>query len=218
VIIHDFSNWPESLMDFAITQFQSNGWLVFDESNRRLNEAPNAHDLRIAAHKSDNFAYWLWWLRFGTGVECLVKAVFLNHEISLIRKKEVATKALGQPDAPSTVAAAKVYTAVAGVQISSKSNSWLSSELSRLGISHPLEINSETLGKYRDNLGKLEQKGKISAQEKTFLENALMTLADIRRNVDAHVFLKTQVGGSINGDLSDVYIPACNILIEAFSR
>ena len=78
MIFHDFSDWPEALIDFAILQFQSNGWLQFDQSSRRLNEAPNADKLRIAAQKSDNFAYWLWWLRFGIGVECLVKAVFLS--------------------------------------------------------------------------------------------------------------------------------------------
>lgn len=218
MIFHDFSDWPEALMDFAILQFQSNGWLQLDHSNRRLNEAPNADKLRIAAQKSDNFAYWLWWLRFGIGVECLVKAVFLKHEVSLICKKNIVTKSSGQTNAPSTPSAAKVYNAVASVQISSNTNSWLGSELSRLGISHPLEINSRTLGNYQQNLVKLEHKGKISATEKTFLEDALMTLADIRRNVDTHVYLKTHVGGNINGDLTDLYIPACNILIEAFSR
>jgi hypothetical protein len=36
--------------------------------------------------------------------------------------------------------------------------------------------------------------------------------------VDAHVFLKAQIGGSINGDLSQLYIPSINILLRAYKR
>lgn len=215
-LIHDFSNWPQSLYDFALAQFQSNGFLVYDKTKNVLSEAENANEIRVNALSQDRYAYWLWWLRFGTGFECLVKAVFLKHQISLLRKNDLSSKSPTGTNRLETEEAANVYSAVTSIRVQADSNEWLQSEFSRLNINHPLEINSGTFWNYRSNLHELTAKGLISAEEQQLIHDSIHVLSDIRRNVDAHVFLKSQTGGSINNDLTDVYIPVCNILIRVF--
>lgn len=215
-ISHDFSDLPQALYRFALDQLTWQGVILSDPQTDELHQAPNADQLRVKLLGGDPYAYWAWWLRFGVGFETLLKAVFLRHEISLLTKRDVAQKVPGGPKAPSTPAAANVYNTVKTVAIKATNNHWLASELQRLGISHPLELNTGTMGKYREHLGDLVQKGVITQAEEQMLKDSLMVFADIRRNVDAHVFLKSQTGGSINNDLTAVYIPACNTLLKAF--
>ena len=50
------------------------------------------------------------------------------------------------------------------------------------------------------------------------LQESLQPSSDIRRNVDAHVYLKVSVFGSINGDREKVYLPMINLRYEVFYR
>ena len=215
-LAHDFSNWPHSLFDFALDQFQWKGFVVYEAASGLLAESIDANELRVEALKQDKYAFWAWWLRFGVGVECLVKAVFLRHEISLISKNDISRKAPNRSNALVTLSAANVYREVANTRLLAPNNAWLESEFQRLGISHPREINSGTIGRYRNNIFELTNKQIVTQSEQQQIEDSLEVMSDIRRNVDAHVFLKSQVGGSINKDLTAVYLPACNILIRAF--
>jgi hypothetical protein len=78
VFIHDFSNWPQSLLDFSIHQFESEGWLEFDSHSKLLSESDNANALRVKSLANDKYAFWIWRLKFGVAVECLLKAVFFE--------------------------------------------------------------------------------------------------------------------------------------------
>jgi len=216
-IYHDFSDFPEALYLFAIDQMTWRGILTLG-ATQQLFEAPNADELRKGLRQEDKDSFWVWWLRFSIGVENLVKAVFLRHHISLLSKRNLTVRAPGGSKALATAEAAEVYRIVSSEHVIVKHNPWLAGEFRRLGIQHPLEINTGTLGKYRDSLGLLVNIGKLKAAEQTLLSDALMVLADIRRNVDAHVFLKIQTGGSMQNDLTRVYLPAVNVFIEVYHR
>lgn len=217
MLFHDFSDIHDVLLDFSVAQFTYLNFLEYDSTTKLLRETSDANTRRVAAMAIDKYAFWNWWLRFGVGFESLVKAVFLKNEINILTKKEISKKGIGGTKELSTPASARVYAHVKTSNITSNSNAWLQAELQTLGIQHPLEMNTGTLGHYKNNMGLLEAKGLISATEKIQILDAIEVLSDIRRNVDAHVFLKSQTGGSINGDLVDVYIPVCNIFFRAFS-
>ncbi|AUS99826.1 hypothetical protein CLI64_05150 [Nostoc sp. CENA543] len=214
----DFSNLPDALYDFAINQILWHNILEFKESGHEVQEASDAEEKRRLILDSDIYGLWAWWSRFSTGFETLIKAVFLSNKISLITKNDYLEKGTTGSNKLTTSEAAQVYEFIQGVRISALTKAWLQAEFTRWNINHPYEINTGTLRKYKDNLTKLEQLSKISSAEQIFLRDAITVLLDIRRNVDAHVFLKLQVGGSINGDLSRLYIPSINILLRAYQR
>jgi hypothetical protein len=215
-VIHDFSNWSQKLYEFSVYQFTVDGWLTFDKESKLLSEAHNVNELRKQTLKNDKYAFWAWWLKFGVAVECLMKAVFLSNEESLLSKKNLLQKAPNGRNPLATSAASKVYSAVSSMQISSSNNNWLDEQFQNLGIKHPLEIDSGTLGDYKNGLSRLLQRNIITASEQRQILDSLEVFSDIRRNVDAHVILKSQTGGSINRDLVDVYLPMCNCLIAKF--
>lgn len=217
-ITQDFSNFPKALYDFAISQITWLSILEFDGFACVIREASDAAQKRRLLLENDSYGYWVWWLRFSTGFEALTKAVFLSNEISLLSKNDHLMKGITGSKKLLTPEAAQVYEFIGATRVSASTNVWLQKELTRLDINHPYEINTGTLGKYRSKLEELEAKSKISSAERIFLKDAITVLSDIRRNVDAHVFLKSQIGGSINGDLSQLYIPSINILLLAYQR
>ncbi|WP_204150303.1 hypothetical protein [Leptolyngbya sp. CCY15150] len=210
--------WDAPLYNFAIDQVIWLNILEFDESVYAVRETSDAEQKRRLLLENDPYGYWIWWLRFSTGFEALIKAVFLSNEISLISKNDHLKKGVTGSEKLPTPEAAKVYGFIKGTRVSVSTNVWFQQELTRLNINHPYEINTGTLGKYKNNLERLEAKSKISRVERIFLKDAITVLSDIRRNVDAHVYLKSQIGGSINGDLSQLYIPSANILLLAYQR
>jgi hypothetical protein len=214
MITHDFSDWSDSLREFAIEQFVWLSFLEYCSETKQIIENPNADHIRITEFEKDHYTYWNWWLRFGVGFESLIKSVFLKHQISLLKKRNLTDKAIGGLNQLQTQEASNVYTTVKTTKISSISNQWLSNEFVRLSIQHPLEINTGTLRNCKEKLPALKNSSVITPTEEIFLSDAITLLSDIRRNVDAHIFLKMQVGGSINGDLTSVYIPAINILLD----
>lgn len=216
MLIHDFSDLHQALYKFAIDQFTYQGFLEIDNRTNSLHEAANVNYLRTEALAKDPYVYWAWWLRFSVAFENLLKAVFLRHQISLLKKRNIAQKAPGGSHALSTTAASQVYKGVIDIGIQAETNPWLASEIARLDIQHPWELNLGTLGAYRRQLSCLTAKSVMTPLEEEQISNAITVLSDIRRNVDAHVFLKAQTAGNINGDLTAVYLPACNLLLRAF--
>jgi hypothetical protein len=217
-ISHDFSDYPEALYRFAIYQMTWQEILAFDSATRQIFEAPNAKALRQSLLKEDQYGIWLWWLRFSAGVENLVKAVLIRHQVPLITKRNITEKAPGGSQTLTTREAAEVYRIVSSMLVVANANPWLDAEFQRLGIHHPLEINTGTLRTCREKLAYLTNAGKLTDAERQRLSDSLTVLADIRRNVDAHVFLKLQVGGSLQHDLAQVYLPAINLLIDIYHR
>jgi len=217
-ITQDFSDFPKALHNFAIAQIVWLNILEFDESAYVIREASDVEQGRQLLFENDPYGYWIWWLRFSTGFEALIKAVFLSNEISLISKNNHLQKGVNGSNKLLTPEAAQVYGFIEATRILASTNGWLQQELTRLNINHPYEINTGTLGQYKNKLEMLEAKSKISIKERIFIKDVITVLSDIRRNVDAHVFLKSQVGGSINDDLSQLYIPSVNILLRAYQR
>lgn len=215
-IIHDFSDFPYALRSFALAQICTEGILVFDEATQEVKESTDADAKRIGLIHQNKFGSWKWWVGFSAGVEALIKAVFLHNKISLLSKNAHLRKGQGGDLQLATPEAANVYTFISGTTLKADKNTWLASEFQRLNINHPYEINSATLGAYIKKLDLLETAGRITNPQLIFLRDALTVLSDVRRNVDAHVFLKTQVAGNINGDLTKLYIPAINILLAAY--
>lgn len=216
--IHDFSDYPDALLVYAIDQMTWGAVLSYDAASRTLAEAADANERRAALLTRDKYAFWDLWMRFSSGVENLVKADFLRHEVFVLRKRDLLAKAPGAGQALQTRAASEVYRHVGARRLAASHNAWLQEQFIAAGIAHPMEIDSRTLGYYQRNLHELQARGKMTAPEAQQVGDALEVLGDIRRNVDAHVFLKSQVGGSIQGDLTNVYLPAVNILLDVFHR
>ncbi len=164
-IFHDFSDFPDDLFTLAIDQMTFGDVLEYDLPSRVLREAQDANARREALLAKDRYAYWDLWMRFAGGVENLLKAVFLRHQIFLIRKRHLLTKAPGGSKALSTPAAADVYRAVASVQLAVATNQWLQAQFAAAGIQHPLEIDTGTLGSNRKELPWLETAGKMTLAE-----------------------------------------------------
>ena len=57
-----------------------------------------------------------------------------------------------------------------------------------------------------------EQRNALVAQINA--HQGMQVLADLRRNIHAHTFHSLVVGGSINGDLDELYLPAINLLLR----
>jgi len=218
-LIHDFSDYPQALLQCALDHLTWGNVLVYDTNTKRLAEAPDAKDRRrLLMESGDKYAFWNLWMRFSFGVENLVKAVFLQHQIFLMKKRDLMEKCPRGSKALKSRQAAEVYKAVGIWTLVANRNVWLQQMFLNAGIKHPHEIDSGTLGSYRKNLHLLRDKQKMTDAEVEQVSDALEVLSDIRRNVDAHVSLKIQLGGSIQHDLEGVYIPAANVLIDVFYR
>jgi len=215
-IIQDFSDFPEVLREFARHQILWKEILQYDAPSNEIIESSDAGAKLKSIWDSDKYGWWNWWMRFSTGFECLTKALLLKHQIPIIKKKNLLDKGMGKSQQLKTVAAAKVYEVVKMVEVTSNNNPWLQSEFVNLGIKHVREINTQTLGFCKNKLGDLTRKRVFNSGKEEFLFDAITVLLDIRRNVDAHVFLKSQTGDNIHGDLSDIYIPAINIMLKSF--
>ncbi len=227
----DFSKWDEHLFNYAkalitykdILQFDNNDIVSFSADYRQkqtefLSNVVEAH---------------LYWIGFGVGIENLIKAVLIKHQVlPLKRRADFDNKIPVMPTQFATYQDQqtyrqnntldkyqKVYKHVKDVTIKADSNPWLALQFQNAGINHPLEINTSTLHKlYTQEIPKLESKGKITTQEKDELEKSLEVFKLIRRNVDSHIFLQSRIIGSINGDMEYVYIPTINLLTNIYKR
>jgi hypothetical protein len=85
--------------------------------------------------------------------------------------------------------------------------------VNRTGL-HVFDVNIGTLGNAITGLSHLLAKGIIDDDQYGCLFNSLRVLADMRRNIDAHTFYGITVGGSINGDLESLYLPAVNLMLQ----
>ena len=104
------------------------------------------------------------------------------------------------------------YESVFMEEVAAPSNPWLASEFSNAGIRYALEIKTPTLGELARThvpllAAKLQPWRSVTASE---LSRQLICFADIRRNVDAHIYLQSLVVGSRNNDIEDVYLPVIN--------
>lgn len=230
-IYHDFDNWDRSLFDYAkqlisnkdILEFNNNDLLAF--SNDYKSKCNDLFHQIIEAH--------LYWIGFGVGIECLAKAVLIKHNVMTITKRKFSSNL--PPQFPTSFPSyddkqayqathspdiyQKVYLYVESIDIQVTNGTWLDNEFVRLNIRHPFEINTPTLGSIcNTEIQKLLIANIITNDESNLLKNGLELFTKMRRNVDAHVFLKSRVIGSINSDIENVYIPIINLLVNIYKR
>ncbi|MBO8131282.1 MAG: hypothetical protein H0Z29_07175 [Candidatus Marinimicrobia bacterium] len=156
----------------------------------------------------------LQWIGISIGIECLLKAVLLKHRCLYLKNRALETR-LESAVAPYNT----VYKAALSTKVVAKSNPWLQKQLISAGIESLWNINSHTLGTLIQKfVSKLTSSGVITKQEEEDLTHHLTTLADIRRNVDAHVFLNLRVVMSIGHDLEKVIVPVINQLLRIWDR
>ncbi len=191
--------------------------LQYDEDANVLGFSADAQAIR--SELSGKYQLVPMWVSFSVGVECLLKAVLCKHKCLEVQKGKVTSK----PDelnkhAANYVAARRVYDAVTPISVTVRTFDWLKTRVESQGVERLFDFNSGTLGNAIGRLGKLVARGIVSADERWQLHNALQVLLNVRRNVDAHTFYGITVGGSINGDLENLYLPAVNLLLDVYNR
>lgn len=225
---NDFSNWDIHLFKYAIGLLTNKGILSYRETDKLVSFSENYSEIqkeilgKVESH--------LYWLGFGVGIECLAKAVLLKHQLLTILKTNLKPKNKYDKESFKTYRERKlyiekrnkdvfwnVYQHVNSINVISNNNKWLEKVFKAKGIKYAREILTPTLGKiHREELPKLLENNLVTPDVYSFLEQGIKTFIDIRRNVDAHIYLKSRTVGSINNDIENIYIPIINILINIF--
>ena len=209
--------FPENLLEHALELFTAFGVYCYDEKRHELALAGDAQCVR--AKLSEQCLLRPSWICFSVAVECLVKAVLAKHECLSVQKGKVSEKGRSlERKAGNFDDADRVYRGIRLIAVEAKSFPWLEEELRRKRIKYLFDFNTKTLGDCIAGLAKLERKNVIVTDERRSLFNALQVLADVRRNIDAHTFYGLTVGGSFNGDLENLYLPAVNLLLDIYHR
>lgn len=180
--------------------------------------------------KNDNPLRHVFWLSFCVGVECLCKAVLIEHKSLPIKKRNVLSKhdmrthfenyqELKEYRAEKKEDIHHSVYRTGNHQVKASENEWLQNQFDKNDINYSIEINSRTLGYiYNHGFEDLHEKEIINEEEKISLEKGIQTLTDVRRNVDAHIYLKSRTVGSINNDIEKIYLPNINLLLNTFKR
>lgn len=225
-IINDISSWAGSLHSYSIELITYGDIFQFDQNNNRILHSSNADEIRSSWINEKNPVMHVFWLSFSTGIECLCKTVLIKHECLRIRKKNILDKYPIKKRFSSREEAQEyrndTYGGVyrtASRKVVARNNKWLEKQLQENDINYITEINTPTLGYiYNNSFKKLFNLEVIDEDELNKLEKGIETLTDIRRNVDAHIFLTRRVVGSIQNDIEEVYLPTTNLLLNIYQR
>ena len=199
----DISRWSDQLRADAIQSILVQNVLSYDGVQVSMPDDVQSR-LRTASH---------FWLIFSTGVEKLVKAVLLKHNLLTLQRR----KPRDDIDQITDPHVAKVYKAAFGTaHVTSAFNTPLQNEIDRLHIRYLYEINTWTLGQLARQRGVtlLVNKGLISVTEGRQMTERLECLAFVRRNVESHLSLSMTILGQIDRDLEVVYLPLVNSLLR----
>jgi hypothetical protein len=184
--------------------------LEHNANSHVVSETTNADHVRVELLKKRLLIPL--WLSFSIGYELLFKAVLARHQALTIKKT-------GASQRKSTIAPVlAVRRFVQSSRVSDGNNDYLHCELNVQGITNLYDFSTGSLGPSVGNLKKLVEQKLITVDERVFLNDATQLLLDLRRNVDAHTFYALAVGGSIEGDLKNVYLPAINLLLDVYHR
>jgi hypothetical protein len=214
-IVFELSNFSEMLYEQSITLITCFGLFAYDDNLYLINETSDADNIRKELGNKKQLIPS--WLSFSAGYELLFKAVLAKHKILQIGKKGVSEMKETFIKGTSIDSVRTVYYFVEEARVSS-ADDYLKNELSKHRITKIYDFSTGTLGSSIGILKKLVDRKVISDDERAFLHAATQTLLDVRRNVDAHTFFGLTVGKSINGDLENVYLPAINLLLNAYHR
>jgi len=203
---------------------------VYDAEENLVKHSEDVDELRKNWIKNDNPLRHVFWLSFCVGVECLCKSILIEHESLPIKKRNVLSK-------HSTKTHFEDYEELKRYReekkkdihhsvyrtgknrVKASDNEWLQNQFKKNDIEYSIEIDTRTLGYiYNHGFENLLEKEIIDEDEKISLEKGIQTLTDIRRNVDAHIYLKSRTVGSINKDIEKIYLPNINLLLDIFKR
>lgn len=224
------SNWSNSLLDYSMDLITYGDVFVLEGEDNTLKLVENVDELRKSWIKNDNPLRHVFWLSFCVGVECLCKAVLIEHKSLPIKKRNVLSKystkthfdnyqELKQYREKKKKDIHHSVYRTGKNHVKASNNEWLQNQFDKNDIEYSIEINSRTLGFiYNHGFEKLYEKEIIDEDEKVSLEKGIQTLTDIRRNVDAHIYLKSRTVGSINKDIEKIYLPNINLLLNIFKR
>ena len=217
-VTRDISILPEHLYAYAIELMTAFGYFVFDENSRILSVASDADGKIIESLRANKFTMPMR-LSFNVGIECLLKAVLLKCEIPIIsHSRATKTKAKLLTTARNYSSAEEICDFIADWGVYADSWTWARKQLAAKNIFHMFDISTGTLGALIPQLRHLVAKGIVTEDEYKDMTNSLLVFAAIRRNVDAHTFFGIKIAGGIQHDLSRLYVPTVNTLIQAYWR
>jgi hypothetical protein len=216
-ILSDVSLFHERLFEHALKLYTAFGVFRYDESSHTIQPVADADNVRSELAKRN--LLMASWICFSVATECLFKAVLCKHECLNIERKNVTQKDNSlDKQAVNYAAARDVYAMLKVWLVHADSFPWLARELRAKKVTHLFDFSTRTLGACIDSLGTLEKRGKITQAERRNLFNAMRVLSDVRRNVDAHTFYGITVGGSLQGDLDNLYQPSISLLLDVYHR
>ena len=210
---------PQHLFNHAIDMISLFGLLQYDPASNTAS-IPEPFYARLWDEERKGASIIGAWLCFATGVECLLKAVLLKHEIPIVSNSGTVARARKKIDqsASNSGAANAVLDGIEVFSIEAVDWPWLAGQLSRGALTFLFDFDTGTLGQLEQRLKDLEAKGIIAAAERAELANALVILRTVRRNVVAHTYYNQAFFGPFNNDLDDLYLPLVNKLLDVYRR
>jgi hypothetical protein len=224
MIYQDFSNWGNSLFLKGVQNICTEELLIYDMDTNSFRKSADYQEKVVQKlREQGNF-----WILFSIGVEFLAKVIFKKFNLidqAVFVKYEIIDKIMKKKSAPTGLVdnIQKVYDDAFSTGVISSSNLYLQGVFTNLGIKSISEINAGTLGGVTNSMDLLKAKVElvepILALRIDFnqLKQRIKCLADVRRNVDLHIFLNRAVLGEISKDLSNVYLPLINDLLSLYN-
>ena len=192
----------------------------YNNINNTIAESKNAGEIRAELGKK--YQLIPLWLSFSTGIECLAKAVLIKYDVLDINTKPKTEKYKQLRNKASNYQAClHPYSFLNSYYIDYTTEESLTPfewRCVRKDLTHLYNLQIGTMEHVIQSFKRLHEKNIISEDEALCLANSLQVLADIRRNIDAHTFHMLTVGASINGDLTNLYLPAINLLLKIYQN
>lgn len=216
VLTFDISKFAEILFSQALELFQCFGLYEYDNDLNTLKRAVDIENkLKLL---SENKQVKAMWLAFSTAYELLLKAVLIEHNSLSITYKDVTGRQIGCGTEDVLPEVAKVFEYVRMTKVKASSNPYLGVELIKNKINYLYDLSTGELGSQIGNLKKLVDNKIITVEERICLHQACHTLRTVRRNIDAHTFYNLTISQDINGDITNVYLPSINLLLDIYRR
>lgn len=215
---HIISNLPQGIYNCALFLIQENPYLTLTDDGLTLSLKEDVAQIAEKEIKSGKrYSYLLFWINFSIGVEYLVKAVLIKHEIDIFKKKKEGEKFEHFHKLSGTTIVRDEYET--GFPIVAPENPWLQQMFDKNKIRFPKQVNTETIGSIARNkkFNELVSKNKLKQIDADIIHESLKHLANHRRNNDLHVHLMSLTFID-NNDLPMIYLPLVNLLIFAFQK
>ena len=211
--MHDLSTWDAQLYERALKLLCQHCIVSFNSTTNKFS---------LSTQNQSIWRGWIttpeqgqiWWMSFATGIEILSKSALLKHSCLSISKKNSCSKNTSKFD--PTIQA--VYKNILSHTVTGTTNPYLNSTFVSQNIKYLYEIRTPTLGSLKTDFSKLVTAGIITSIDEQTISDSLECLADIRRNNDAHLSLNITVIGEICNDITNIYIPLSDLLVDIYHR